>query len=186
MVFVTLKSILKFQYTLFIGIIYIILLDVEVYHAHLHGCNIPKIEERGISVKQLRQLYYEIQCKCENKELKNKQGLVLLEPEKVTIYDICDNIIKKRTEKKELSYVEQIATGPQPPTIFVSHWWGGPICGMVNCLEQYILDHNLSEDNDFFWICVSVLSSVTMDHREVFINYVYCIIICLGLCKQST
>ncbi len=79
----------------------------------------------------------------------------LLTPEKCNLYDIHIRIIKTRTFRKQCSYVELIATGPQKPTRFVSHWWGEPVIAMIRCLEQQCEDLKLSEETTYYWICVS-------------------------------
>jgi hypothetical protein len=130
------------------------MIDVEEYYKRLPGYSISEVENRGISVKQLKQVYQEIEAKCivENWENYEKKQLT---PEKVTLYDIKDTIIISRSKEKQCSYVERIASGPQKPTKFMSHWWGDRVCSMIDCLNQYIHDRGLSEDKTFFWICVS-------------------------------
>ena len=130
------------------------MIDVEEFYKGLPGCSIPEVENRGISVKQLEQIYHEIEARCivENWENYEKKKLT---PEEVTLYDIKETIIISRSKEKQCSYVERIASGPQKPTKFMSHWWGDRVCSMIYCLNQYIKDRGLSEDKTFFWICVS-------------------------------
>ena len=130
------------------------MIDVEEYYKGLPGYSIPEVEYRGISVKQLKQVYQEIEDRCivENWENYEKKKLT---PEEVTLYDIKETIIISRSKEKQCSYVERIASGPQNPTKFMSHWWGDRVCSMIYCLNQYIKDRGLSEDKTFFWICVS-------------------------------
>jgi len=70
---------------------------------------------RGISIKQLINIYAEIKARCEVERWTDKNGK-LLTPDKVCLYDIKDLIIKKWTFVKQCSYVELIAKGPQKPT----------------------------------------------------------------------
>lgn len=130
------------------------MIDFEEYYIGLPGYSIPEVENRGISVKQLKQVYREIEDRCivENWENYEKKQLT---PEEVTLYDIKDTIILSRSKDKKCSYVERIASGPQRPTKFMSHWWGDRVCSMIYCLDQYIKDRGLLEDETFFWICVS-------------------------------
>ncbi len=130
------------------------MIDIEEYYKGFLGCSIPEVENRGISVKQLRQIYKEIEARCsvENWENREKKKLT---PKEVTLYDIKDTIIISRSKENQCSYVERIASGPQKPTKFMSHWWGDRVCSMIYCLDQYINDRGLSEDDTFFWICVS-------------------------------
>jgi hypothetical protein len=126
----------------------------------MRGCSIPEVELRGISIKQLRALYAEIEARCVVEEWTDKDGQ-LLTPEKCNLYVIKDRIIMKRTESKQCSYVELIATGPQKPTRFVSHSWVEPVIAMIRCLDQHCEDHRLSEETTYYWICVSAENCYT-------------------------
>lgn len=130
------------------------MIDVEEYYKGLQSSTISEVENRGISVKQLKQVLKEIKARCEVEEWKNYKDEILT-PEIVTLYDIKEKIIIATSKEKQCSYVERIATGPQKPTKVMSHWWGDRVCSMIYCLDQYIKDRELSEDNTFFWICVS-------------------------------
>ena len=120
----------------------------------MRGCSIPEVELRGISIKQLRALYAEIEARCIVEGWTDKDGQSLT-PELCNLYDIKDLIIMKQTESQQCSYVELIATGPQKPTRFVSHSWGEPVIAMIRCLDQHCEDHRLSEETTYYWICVS-------------------------------
>jgi len=121
-------------------------------------CRIPEVELRGISIWQLKSLYAEIVDRCVKEGwTKIEKDVYLLTPETVCLYDIKDRIIMERTRDKQCSYVELIAKGPQKPTWFVSHWWGEPVIAMIRCLEQHCIDHELSEENSYYWIDVSFL-----------------------------
>jgi hypothetical protein len=120
----------------------------------MRGCCIPEAELRGISIKQLKDVYAEIEARCVLEEWTSYDGK-LLTPQQCNLYDIKDRIIMKRTNRKQCSYVELIATGPQKPKRFLSHWWGEPVISMIRCLDQHCEDHELSEETTYYWICVS-------------------------------
>ena len=132
------------------------MLDVESNYQSMGGCSIHEVELRGISIKQLRAVYAEIEARCVVEGWMSYDGQ-LLTPEKCNLYDIHIRIIKTRTFRKQCSYVELIATGPQKPTRFVSHWWGEPVIAMIRCLEQQCEDLKLSEETTYYWICVSTV-----------------------------
>jgi len=119
------------------------------------GHMIPEVEHRGISLRQLESLYEEVVLRCVKEAWTNYKGESLT-PEKVNLYDIKEQIIKKRTATQQSSYVELIATKAQIPKWFVSHWWGEPIIAMIMCLRQHVKDRGLSPEDTFYWICVSV------------------------------
>ena len=130
-------------------------IDIDSTYGSMVGWNIPGEEHRGISIKQLKFIYAEIEDRCEKEKWISKDRIPLA-PDKVCLYDVNKHIIKERTRNKEYSYVELIATGEQTPTWFVSHWWGEPVIAMIRCLEQHCRDHKLSEETTYYWICVSV------------------------------
>ena len=73
---------------------------------------IDKVEHRGISLRQLESLYEEVVLRCVKEAWTNFKG-DLLTPDKVTLYDIKEKIIKSRTAEMQCSYVELIATKAQ-------------------------------------------------------------------------
>jgi hypothetical protein len=143
---------------------------IESSYRWMRGCSIPELELRGISIKQLRAVYAEIEARCIVEEWMSHDGQ-LLTPQQCNLYDIKDRIIMKRTESKQCSYVELIATGPQKPTRFVSHAWSEPVIAMIRCLEQHCEDHGLSEKTNYYWICVSSVAIIIL-----FINTLMCAI----------
>ena len=69
--------------------------------------------------------------------------------------DLCTNdryVIKPATAERQCSYVELVASGPQVPAWFVSHWWGESVALFVRCLEQHAADHELGDDTPY-WVC---------------------------------
>ena len=112
------------------------------------------MELRGISIKQLKTIYAEIEARCLVEAWTDFNGQ-LLTPEHCNLYDIKDRIIMKRTYRKKCSYIELIATEPQKPTRYVSYWWGLPVISMIRCLDQHCSDHRLSEETSYYWINVS-------------------------------
>ena len=133
---------------------YDVFIDIESNYRSMRGCSIPEVELRGISIKQLRAVYAEIEARCVVEGWTSYDGM-LLTPQQCNLYDIKDRIIMKRTVSQQCSYVELIAIGPQKPTRFLSHWWGEPVISMIRCLDQYCEDHELSEETTYYWICVS-------------------------------
>ena len=42
-----------------------IMIDIESNYQSMRGCGIPEVELRGISIKQLKAVYAEIEARCE-------------------------------------------------------------------------------------------------------------------------
>ena len=123
------------------------------------GTTIPKTEERAITLRQLRAVYAEIERRCEAEQWEGGFKLAdgsfetrRLTPETVNLYHLTELLIKPATAARRCSYVELVASAPQPPKWFVSHWWGEPVVLFLRCLEQHAADHWLDEDTAY-WVC---------------------------------
>ena len=119
------------------------------------GCTIEKTEERGITIPQLREVMQVITARCGEEKWTRKSGTIEIEltPDAVNLYDINDRIIKAYTLERKCSLVESLATEPQPPEWFVSHWWGNPVKNMIRCLEQHAKDRDLPLETTVYWVC---------------------------------
>ena len=126
-----------------------------------NGCDIPQTELRGIKLKQLRKLYEHIEQRCAEGEwevfdVKDESGntkykTIKKTPETINLYDVNQNIILPLTKERKCSFVELIATEPQPPKWFVSHWWGEPVKNFISCLSEHAQDRKLSDDTTY-WV----------------------------------
>ena len=125
---------------------------------------VPEVELRGMSIQQLMGVYAEIIARCLVEGWTDKDGQ-LFTPEKCNLYDIKDRLIMKRTESKKCSYVELIATGPQKPTRFVSHWWGEPVFSVIRCLDQHFGDHIVEIDESKFDGVVTFNHTISIAHK---------------------
>jgi len=74
--------------------------------------------------------------------------------DKVTINDIFDSIIKKRTEFSKVSFVERVASIEQRPCWCVTFIWDQSVKRMIDILRQHSKDRDL-KDTDSYWINVS-------------------------------
>eukprot|EP00554_Chaetoceros_debilis_P007183 CAMPEP_0194075886 /NCGR_PEP_ID=MMETSP0149-20130528/2787_1 /TAXON_ID=122233 /ORGANISM="Chaetoceros debilis, Strain MM31A-1" /LENGTH=759 /DNA_ID=CAMNT_0038756483 /DNA_START=415 /DNA_END=2694 /DNA_ORIENTATION=+ len=114
-------------------------------------CTIPRAEERGITLRQLRAVYANAERRCEEEKWVGLKG-ELLKPHTVTLYDVCEYIIKPFTKESKKSFIEELRStaGSQPPRFFASHWWGEPIKDFVVCLEQHRRDFamNVNEEQE--------------------------------------
>ena len=117
-------------------------------------CTIPKTEERAITLRQLRRVCAHIKRRCVRERWTNNKG-ELLTPEQVTLYDANRYVIMPATERLRCAFVELVASGPQRPVWFVSHWWGEPVVLFLRCIETHAEDHGLDEDAPY-WVCAYV------------------------------
>jgi len=96
-------------------------------------------------------VWAQIELLCEKDGWVDRNG-VKLRPETVDLYAVVKYIIKPATKINRKSFVETVATGPQPPKWFISHWWGEPVSSFIACVEQHLNDHGLTEDTPY-WVC---------------------------------
>ena len=109
------------------------------------------VELRGITLRQLRAIKANMERRCEEEGWKDWKKNILT-PEKVTLHDINNYIIKPYTEASESSFVETLPStaGTQTPRFFVSHTWGETFYHTMDCIEQMVKDfkvNNQSDDN---------------------------------------
>ena len=93
-------------------------------------------------------------------------------------YHICGHFVKPLTTRDRCSWVELVATGPQKPTWFISHWWGTPFSQTLEMLDWHGHIHDLNQ-NDAYWYCT--LANVS---GSVLCSWLIVVDICV--CRTST
>lgn len=129
-----------------------------------------RIEEtalRGISLPQLRAYIAEAgnRCAAERWTSTAPGSSGVLTAKTMTLYDLATHAIQPLANATGLSVVETLASGPQPPSWFVSHWWGETLADFVRCLERHCRDRGLDEATTYYWVRQSAWSHA---HPEVF------------------
>mmetsp|Transcript_43842 Transcript_43842/g.101285 ORF Transcript_43842/g.101285 Transcript_43842/m.101285 type:complete len:1039 (-) Transcript_43842:212-3328(-) len=116
---------------------------------------IPKTEERGITLSQLQDVYFAIHKNCgewlETFPGSPNHGKALVDV-KVSLYHTDTYWIRPSTKQFQCSYVDLVAPGPQVPKWFVSHWWGEPVFDFVRCLERHAFLRKLPLSTPY-WVC---------------------------------
>ena len=106
--------------------------------APLGRCQIPKTEERAITLQQLdATVWTQIERRCAAEKWEGSRPgppgddgkptwtSVSLEPATVCLYDVDTYIIRPATVARQCSFVELVALAAQLPISFVSHWCAG-------------------------------------------------------------
>merc|ERR1740117_933935 len=125
------------------------------------GYHIPQTEMRATSLDQLDLVMKHVTRRLTGGEVwkvsrfQNGQMVQqdLTEPAAVQLYDVNTHAIIPATAALQLSLIEAMATSPQKPSYFVSHWWGEEVPLMIRCLQQHSKDRALKRQEQFFWIC---------------------------------
>lgn len=124
----------------------------------LAGKSVVRIEdvaERGITLRQLLDVREIIYQRCEAEVWRSTNPAhhkKPLKPHEVTLYDLVEYLIKPFTKSSSCSYVEMVASTPQPPKWFVSHFWGEPVLDFIKCIQGHARDRELDNDTSY-WIC---------------------------------
>jgi len=138
----------------------------------------PKVEQMGITLRQLRAVMANVIRRCTMEKWKDFEGNVLT-PETVTFYDVNRYVIRPFSKKTEQSFVTSLPStaGPQCPRFVVNHFWGGPVCNFIKCVEQCVRDFARNDsgygDQDSrgggmtidtpIWVCAFANNQWTLD-----------------------
>ena len=87
----------------------------------------------GSRQEQLKELASYVQQVAEASYLTDATGPLAWEA--VNLYAINSAVVKPLTEPFQCSWVELVASKKQPPSWFVSHWWGTPFVQSKALLE---------------------------------------------------
>jgi len=118
------------------------------------GCTIQKTEERGITLVQLKALLRHVSRRCQKEgwtstNPHNPQGLTV---DAINLYDLTYWVVRPATKTRQCSYVELVAAKEQPPSWFVSHWWGEAVSCFVNCIAEHMSLRGLAWCIAY-WVC---------------------------------
>ena len=94
------------------------------------GYQIPQTEMRATSLNQLNRVMKHVTRRLTGGEVwkvgrfENGQMVTkdLTDPAAVQLYDVNTHVIVTATAALQLSLIEAMATSPQKPSYFVSHW----------------------------------------------------------------
>jgi len=123
------------------------------------GCSIPRTEERAITLNQLKIVFAKACDRCSRERWCSTapgRGAERLTRDTINLYDLVTLFLRPVTQERQVSLVELIADGPQPPDWFVSHWWGEPVKDFIACLRRHLMDRGLPE-NTTYWVCAYAL-----------------------------
>jgi len=112
--------------------------------------DVPKTEERAISLRQLKAVVKHSQRRCEAEGWIGKRfsggrmHYELIAPQAVNLYDVATHVILPATYGHMLpdgqtkpSYVQLVADRAQPPDYFASHFWAEPVQDFLACIAQH-------------------------------------------------
>ena len=82
---------------------------------------ISKTEERGITILQLRGVMAQVEATWRSwGDVEFGSGKTVASMDEINLHNVNGHIIVPRTKAYRCSYVELVATGPQPPQWFIS------------------------------------------------------------------
>ena len=129
-------------------------LGTQIDPSTTRGCLIDLIENRAITIQQLRDVRLLLQRLSKAHLLRRTNGRALHWFE-VNMYDIRDCIIKPVIQHQaggERSWVELVASAEQPPLMLFSHSWSGRFRDFMSVVDEVARTFNLSGSVGI-WIC---------------------------------
>ena len=147
---------------------------------------IPKVQHRGITVRELKQLVQDVKHLCVKEQWKSTESGRVLRPEQVTMYDLVKHFILPRTHAHACSYIEatfgesrnvrdnEHANGSiqkgQHAQWFVSHAWTDSVFHVTSCVEQHALDHDFDSDTAMYWVCALAMNQYSSSGASIAIE----------------
>eukprot|EP00931_Biecheleriopsis_adriatica_P041532 TRINITY_DN23729_c0_g1_i1.p1 TRINITY_DN23729_c0_g1~~TRINITY_DN23729_c0_g1_i1.p1 ORF type:complete len:1169 (+),score=291.15 TRINITY_DN23729_c0_g1_i1:24-3509(+) len=116
---------------------------------------IEDVEQRAMSIGQLHAVRQFCTDNCKSWRDVDPQSPSfgrLLNESALNLYHVNSWVILPATENDCCSFIELIATCPQPADYFVSHWWGERHFDFIQCVETYAKRKKLHA-NSMFWVC---------------------------------
>jgi len=140
-------------------------ITIEAPSSYIPSSTLP-VEYCGITLRQIRAVLANMERRCVEEGWTDRDGK-LLTPEQVNFYHLNEYIIKLFTTEQKTSFVEALptTTGPQLPRFFVNHWWGDLVRDSTACLERFVIDFQLNDNDEHdargggmsndtpFWMC---------------------------------
>jgi Ran GTPase-activating protein (RanGAP) involved in mRNA processing and transport len=119
------------------------------------GCTIAPIEDRAITLSQLKKLYTLAAHRCTEEgwtssDLGPMRRSRKLTAETLTHADVLASLVLPSTEARNSSLVEMLALGPQPAQWYVVHGVGQTLDGTIACLQQHAKDRGLGDNTRYF------------------------------------
>eukprot|EP00927_Polykrikos_kofoidii_P079088 TRINITY_DN75877_c0_g1_i1.p1 TRINITY_DN75877_c0_g1~~TRINITY_DN75877_c0_g1_i1.p1 ORF type:complete len:805 (-),score=136.64 TRINITY_DN75877_c0_g1_i1:45-2348(-) len=116
--------------------------------------SIPKTEERGINLQQLMEFGILAQRVLSKVVLRDtySNGTPRIVWETANLYHLNEHFVKPLTARFRCSFVELVASKPQIPRWFVSHWWGTPFLH-TQALLGFHANRREVADGSPYWIC---------------------------------
>jgi len=126
-------------------------------------CRIPATEHRGISLRQLQDLFGYFRGRTDadgtvrgwyDNAPQSPTYRAKLQLEALNLYQAASWLVRPATSAWRCSYVELVATQPaeQVPSWFISHAWSEPVSRFIQCVEEHSRLRHLSE-TDAWWVC---------------------------------
>eukprot|EP00930_Biecheleria_cincta_P097031 TRINITY_DN88778_c0_g1_i1.p1 TRINITY_DN88778_c0_g1~~TRINITY_DN88778_c0_g1_i1.p1 ORF type:complete len:652 (-),score=118.11 TRINITY_DN88778_c0_g1_i1:385-2301(-) len=116
------------------------------------GARLPQTEQRGITMLQIAMFSDLLQSVLKKVEIFNDRTQTQVTWENVNMYDIDPHFVRPLTLRFRCSFTELVASGPQLPKWFVSHWWGTEFYQTKALLEFHLVERQLPSATAY-WIC---------------------------------
>ncbi|CAK9033800.1 unnamed protein product [Durusdinium trenchii] len=117
---------------------------------------IERPEHRGTTFAQIERVYscLEENCSIWVDHLPAKMSKTSGKPLRMdflNFYHLSNYLILPVTKPRRCSFVEMMASQPQTPSWFVSHWWGSPVQGFAESVGKHVATRGFTTESSY-WI----------------------------------
>eukprot|EP00439_Symbiodinium_sp_Y106_P027146 s2015_g3.t1 len=133
---------------------------------------IDKAEHRGTTVSQLERVCacLEENCSAWTDHLPAKMSKTSGQPLRIdflNFYHLSKYLLLPMTQSRKCAFVEMLASQPQPPSWFLSHWWGTPVVALADCVLKHGATRGLGPDSSYWiWALACRLSAKQSEISE--------------------
>jgi len=130
---------------------------------------IPQPEDRGITLLQLKHVVEWTEAHCHRwfdtaPPEHSKTAGQILHRGIMNLYHVNEWLIRPSTEAKDCSFVEMMTDEAQPPTWFISHWWGERVNDFLRCVSKHAMSRGVAACASY-WVCAYAIRQHSLQNE---------------------
>ncbi|CAE7266599.1 FBL4 [Symbiodinium sp. CCMP2592] len=113
-------------------------------------CRIDAPEDRAITFDQLTEVLNYAVSACDRWQDLSTSEIQPLTSHGLDHYDVVNWILRPVSEANSGSFVEMVATCPQEPEYYLSHYFGQPVGDILQCVRHHLRTRHFSDDTPYW------------------------------------